>query len=104
VIVDPFNPNVILFALLNTTDARLLLVVPALKFTGEGAPAGAAAVITDPFNPNVIPPALSNVTALRLLLVVPADILKLVRLDATLAVKVPAFNPKETLLPFENEI
>ena len=94
----------ILLAFENTTDPRFPLVVPAEKFTGDAAAAGAEAVMTDPFNPKVIPPALSKVKAERLLDVVPAETLMLVRLVATLAVSVPAFNPNDTLLPFENEI
>jgi hypothetical protein len=80
-------------------------VVPALKLMLPWVLATVAdAVTTLPFSPNVILLPFAKVSALRLLLVVPALTLMLLRLDATLAVKVPAFNPKETLLPFENEI
>lgn len=104
VIVDPFSPKLMPLALLNTTLPRSPDVVPAEKFTGDGAAAGAEAVMTEPFNPNETPPtALLKVMALRLFEVVPADTLMLVRPALMLAEMIePALVPNVTPLAFEN--
>ncbi len=61
VMVLPFRPNVTLFELLNTIFVRLLLVVPAEKFTEPPPPPGTTLAV-------MIPPAdVPNVTLLALL-------------------------------------
>jgi hypothetical protein len=70
VIVEPFRPNVTLFELEKTKALRLLLVVPAERFTPVKLVA-TDAVIVEPFNPKLIPFEFEKVIAERLLLVVP---------------------------------
>ena len=67
VMVDPLSPKLTALELLKTTLARLLEVVPAEKLTGEGAPAGAAAVIfPSAESPKLTPPPLPKAPEISL--------------------------------------
>lgn len=66
-IVEPFNPHATPLESEKTTLPILLEVVPALKFMGEGAPAGAAAVRNPSAErPKDTPPPLPNAPLISL--------------------------------------
>lgn len=97
--VDPFNPKVTLFELLNAIALKFCEVVPALTLTFVSDVA-IDAVNVEALSPNETPFELLKANAEAKFDVVPAETLILPCVDATVtdAVTVPAFNPKLTLL------